>query len=1029
MHGGHKFKASKEENKKMVKGAHNDVKCQTNNNAIMMDRQHIQEHHNNENEINENYTNRPNNKSKNKAPSRLLLVLRLTYLLLVVLRIIACTFPGYIHPDEFFQGGQELFYGCNGKDGDREIRAMKAMSGTVITNSALNTIGGHTTAIGMDVVDVDVDVAVEEKDIDSSINIITESEAEEPATTFSIVRPSSSLLELPWEFQRRHAIRSIVPPMIMTLLPLKLYSFIRNQISTTARNINSNSNGNGKGFSTISGNYRTDRRENNVKEDRLSGLEIWLVPRVFMALISILTIDFVLWYILFSIATIATTDDNGATTDDNDDNDDDIRKSFHEHAMNNSDDNNRAANTKEANKDNSKNGKDCRLQIQHDDDDDDDKGAETAATVVTVVTTQMIIFASSWSTLLFLNRPFSNTLETMLLSLLLGVVIFYVNGTNPGVETSGQQQQQHQRQGRQRQQQHYYDQKGTMIPKLQSSCNNRRRGASFHDHHTISYSIGVICSLGIFTRFTFAFFAFPVVLLYLHERSIDNTRGIAFRKTKGDVNQFSFGSYTKHFIVSSAVILFGFVSFSCFIIRMDCEFYNLEGSGDNDNDNNDSESEQQRQQRQRQVFITPWNALRYNSKVSNLSDHGIHPRLTHAVVNMPMLFGPLAILFYVVFTQRLLGYVHNVVTNAKDGGGKEIINYKLKDERGRQGNNETGNDVTSIIPTSTGNVGGSAGCTRVQRFTSRTCYAMVIVGLGILSCAPHQEPRFILPLIVPLTILHSKSIVPVWGEQLVEKEGKKIRKKLRNAQTRWVLVVVWVTFNTLLLTFFGKMHQGAVIPSLLQVPLVVGNNRFTTNVSDELVDVKLPKAIIYYHTYMPPTFLLRQSQPGIRDIQRAVIGHETERRRKEECYSHGNDKDTCSNVVVESSRQTLRNKNMCEYVSTIDLKGSGIEMLLETIGSLLECHQNKDSGGSDDGDEYVYLVSPRSLIETSPRSSTSSDSKRCNFASNLSCQSQWTKFQISTEDMPEWSSTGSNFISDMALAVYYVGCKNENISK
>jgi Alg9-like mannosyltransferase family len=41
-------------------------------------------------------------------------------------------------------------------------------------------------------------------------------------------------------------------------------------------------------------------------------------------------------------------------------------------------------------------------------------------------------------------------------------------------------------------------------------------------------------------------------------------------------------------------------------------------------------------------YITPWNALLYNSKVENLQDHGLHPRWTHALVNMFLLYGPLA---------------------------------------------------------------------------------------------------------------------------------------------------------------------------------------------------------------------------------------------------------------------------------------------------------------------------------------------------------------------------------------------------
>lgn len=39
----------------------------------------------------------------------------------------------------------------------------------------------------------------------------------------------------------------------------------------------------------------------------------------------------------------------------------------------------------------------------------------------------------------------------------------------------------------------------------------------------------------------------------------------------------------------------------------------------------------------------------------------------------------------------------------------------------------------------------------------QTYLAVVLSGLGLLSLAPHQEPRFLLPLGVPLTLLYALS--------------------------------------------------------------------------------------------------------------------------------------------------------------------------------------------------------------------------------------------------------------------------------
>lgn len=46
------------------------------------------------------------------------------------------------------------------------------------------------------------------------------------------------------------------------------------------------------------------------------------------------------------------------------------------------------------------------------------------------------------------------------------------------------------------------------------------------------------------------------------------------------------------------------------------------------------------------LVITPWNNLKYNSQIANLSVHGLHPYYTHVAANLPQILGPgLAFLF------------------------------------------------------------------------------------------------------------------------------------------------------------------------------------------------------------------------------------------------------------------------------------------------------------------------------------------------------------------------------------------------
>ena len=101
--------------------------------------------------------------------------------------------------------------------------------------------------------------------------------------------------------------------------------------------------------------------------------------------------------------------------------------------------------------------------------------------------------------------------------------------------------------------------------------------------------------------------------------------------------------------------------------------------------------------------IAPFQFVMYNVVPGNLDQHGTHPRWLHALVNLPILFGPLGICALL----SALNYIAEVIMN--DWRNKPSV---------------------------------------------RTVYAMTqftfIVALAILSIFPHQEPRFLIPLTVPI---------------------------------------------------------------------------------------------------------------------------------------------------------------------------------------------------------------------------------------------------------------------------------------
>ncbi|CAB3377230.1 Hypothetical predicted protein [Cloeon dipterum] len=139
--------------------------------------------------------------------------------------------------------------------------------------------------------------------------------------------------------------------------------------------------------------------------------------------------------------------------------------------------------------------------------------------------------------------------------------------------------------------------------------------------------------------------------------------------------------------------------------------------------------------------VTPLNFLLYNSQTSNLENHGLHPRWLHVVVNAPLMFGPLCVAGYL----GLLKIARHVVAR-------------------RWGHLPKVQSATALMN------------------------ASVAVPLLALSIFPHQEPRFLLPLVVPLAFLHAHTVL-------------NCRRWLRHT---------WYLLNAISLLFFGFLHQGGV---------------------------------------------------------------------------------------------------------------------------------------------------------------------------------------------------------------------------
>lgn len=116
----------------------------------------------------------------------------------------------------------------------------------------------------------------------------------------------------------------------------------------------------------------------------------------------------------------------------------------------------------------------------------------------------------------------------------------------------------------------------------------------------------------------------------------------------------------------------------------------------------------------------------YNMNTENLSLHGLHSRYLHALVNMPLLYGPL----YIYCCYLILHSIHQHFNSANTATSSNKQHPKSKKQ---------------------------SKSTPVQK-NDDEMYRRIVIGsvvssVLLLSMAPHQEARFLLPLLMPLVLI------------------------------------------------------------------------------------------------------------------------------------------------------------------------------------------------------------------------------------------------------------------------------------
>jgi phosphatidylinositol glycan class Z len=213
------------------------------------------------------------------------------------------------------------------------------------------------------------------------------------------------------------------------------------------------------------------------------------------------------------------------------------------------------------------------------------------------------------------------------------------------------------------------------------------------------------------------------------------------------------------------------------------------------------------------------------------------------------------------------------------------------------------------------------------------------------------------------------------------------------------LKCVWFVFNFILYIFFGWLHQGGLIDTLLRTPVIT--NESSSNA-----------VYIYYKTYMPPAFLARG------DKSKSLLSSPSQ------CV---NDQADASDDTSCSDNALKTNENECKASSSqhilLDLQGNDPPVLLNVLQNYLPCTQTDHE---DDHSLRIYLITPfsvvQSLLNVDQRTNTSFEQVSTWEGYIFRKDYSSPHVHVSTEDWPAWDGSILNFLGQLELVVYEVSC-------
>lgn len=89
----------------------------------------------------------------------------------------------------------------------------------------------------------------------------------------------------------------------------------------------------------------------------------------------------------------------------------------------------------------------------------------------------------------------------------------------------------------------------------------------------------------------------------------------------------------------------------------------------------------------------------------------------------------------------------------------------------------------------------------------------MIIPVSVLSIFPHQEPRFLIPIIVPLVYIHAPNIHKEPDNVIMNvNESRTVTTEVQYHPKRNYLFNLWIVINVILTVFYGFVHQGGIFP-------------------------------------------------------------------------------------------------------------------------------------------------------------------------------------------------------------------------